>query len=36
MSGGYLNTRQHNSDQIVVWEQQGTNNASIPHMLDDG
>lgn len=36
VSGGYLNSRQHDSDQVVVGEQQGTNNTSVTHMFDDG
>ena len=35
-SGGYLNSRQHDGDKVVVREQQGTNYAAITHMLDDG
>lgn len=34
--GGYLNAGQHNSDQVVVGEQQGTNNAAVTYVLDDG
>lgn len=32
----YLDSRQHDSDQVVVREQQGTNNTAVTHMLDDG
>lgn len=36
VSGGYLDSRQHDGDQVVVWEEQGTNNAAVPYVLDDG
>lgn len=36
VTGGYLNSRQHDSDHVVVREQQGTNNTAVTHMLDDG
>lgn len=36
VSDGYLNSRQHDSDQVVVGEQQGTDNTAVTHMLDDG
>lgn len=32
----YLNSGQHDGDQVVVREQQGTNNTAVTHMLDDG
>lgn len=35
LSSGYLNTRQHYSDQVVVGQQQGTNNTAVTHVLDD-
>lgn len=35
-AGGHLNSRQHDSHQVVVREQQGTNNTAVTHMLDDG
>lgn len=34
--GGYLDSRQHDSDQVVVGEQQGTNYTAVTHMFDDG
>lgn len=34
--GGYLNSRQHDSDQVVVREQQGTDDAAVTHVFDDG
>lgn len=35
-SVAYLNSRQHDCDQVVVGQQQGTDDAAIAHMLDDG
>lgn len=31
----YLDSRQHDSDQVVVWEQQGADDAAITDVLDD-
>lgn len=35
-SGCYLDSRQHDSDQVVVWEQQGAHHAAVTDVLDDG
>lgn len=31
----YLDSRQHDGDQVVVWEQQGADDAAVTDVLDD-
>lgn len=32
----YLDSRQHDGDQVVVWEQEGADDAAVTDVLDDG